>query len=105
METMKSDDGEQPVGRPCGCEGGCEHEAVAGGRLCRSCWASGCTPVPLPTGAPRRTRLTCPDSVLTERRGKFRVLCGCRWVSDWGDVEDVERDHDAHIREVLRGEV
>ena len=52
----------------------------------------------------RTIRLTGHDSVLTERYGKFRVICGCNWSSDYGRAEDVERDHDAHLRNVDRGE-
>lgn len=33
-----------PVGRGCGCEGGCEREADSASRLCSSCERDGCAP-------------------------------------------------------------
>lgn len=83
---------------------------------CPTCGAEGDQPCTGPRGQvwdrphvnrqPRRTRLSGErhESVLTERLGQFRVICGCGWTSDFARVEDVERDHDAHLREVDRGE-
>ena len=66
-------------------------------------------PEPTPNLAPPRRVVRINgdrhESVLTELRGQFRVICGCRWSSDFGRMEDVERDHDAHLREVDRGEI
>lgn len=39
---------------------------------------------------------------MTERRGLFRVICGCGWVSDFAAIPFVEADHDAHLGEVRR---
>ncbi len=45
------------------------------------------------------------EAVMTERRGLFRVICGCGWVSDFAAIPFVEADHDAHLGEVRRGEL
>jgi hypothetical protein len=54
--------------------------------------------------APIRLNGDRHESVLTERLGKFRVICGCGWTSDFAEVEEVEHDHAMHFQEVSRGE-
>jgi hypothetical protein len=49
-------------------------------------------------------RLTGHASVMTERRGLFRVICGCGWTSDFAAPDFVEMDHDRHLAAVDRGE-
>ena len=44
------------------------------------------------------------ESALTEWRGKFRVICGCGWTSDYGSHRDVDHDYRIHLQAVERGE-
>lgn len=46
---------------------------------------------------PIRLRAELHESVMTERRGQFRIICGCRWESEFGTPEAVEAAYDAHL--------
>lgn len=53
----------------------------------------------------RRLDAATHESVMTEKRGLFRIICGCGWTSDFADEALIETDFDAHMGEARRGEL